>query len=68
MVAPDIRTHIYQIIDGWRYCNVWKYIELRIDPDSFGTSFHIYSMNKKDSSKNPLNPKAHFKWVFMDII
>ena len=25
-------------------------------------------MNKKDGYKNPLNPKAPFKWVFMDII
>ena len=25
-------------------------------------------MNKKAGSKNPLNPKSPFKWVFMDII
>ena len=25
-------------------------------------------MNKKARSKNPLNPKAPFKWIFMDII
>ena len=25
-------------------------------------------MNKKARSKNPLNPKAPFKWVFMNII
>ena len=25
-------------------------------------------MNKKARSKNPLKPKAPFKWVFMDII
>ena len=25
-------------------------------------------MNKKARSENPLNPKAPFKWVFMDII
>ena len=25
-------------------------------------------MNKKARYKNPLKPKAHFKWVFMDII
>ena len=25
-------------------------------------------MNKKAISKNPLKPKAPFKWVFMDII
>ena len=24
-------------------------------------------MNKKARSKNPLNPKAPFKWIFMDI-
>ena len=48
--------------------NVWEYIELIIDPDHFGTSCQISSMNKKDRSKSPLNPKAPFKWVFMDII
>ena len=25
-------------------------------------------MNKKARSKNPLNPRSHFKWFFMDII
>ena len=25
-------------------------------------------MNKKARSKNPLKPKAPFKWVFMDVI
>ena len=25
-------------------------------------------MNKKARSKNKINPKAHFRWVFMDII
>ena len=25
-------------------------------------------MNKKSRSKNPLNPKAPFKWGFMDLI
>ena len=48
--------------------NVWKDIELRIDPDSFCTSCHISSMNKKARSKNPLKPKASFKWVFVDIM
>ena len=48
--------------------NVWEYIELIIDPDHFGTSCQISSMNKKDRYKIPLNPKALFKWVFMDII
>ena len=48
--------------------NVWKDIELRIDSYPFCTSCHIYSMNKKDISKNLLKPKAPFKWVFTDII
>ena len=43
-------------------------IELRIYPDPFFTSCHISSMNKKARSKNPLKPKANFKWVFVDII
>ena len=47
---------------------VWENVELGIDPDSFGTSFQISSMNKKARSKIPLKPKAPFKWVFMDII
>ena len=41
--------------------NVWKNIELRIDPDPFCTSCQISSMNKNDGSKNPLKPKAPFK-------
>ena len=48
--------------------NVWEYVELRIYPDHFFTSCQISSMNKKARSKIPLNPKAPFKWVFMDII
>ena len=48
--------------------NVWEDIELRIDPDPFFTSCQISPMNKKARSKNPLNPKAPFKWIFMDII
>ena len=48
--------------------NVWEYVELRIDPDTFCTSCQIYSMNKKARSKIPLKPKAPFKWVFMDIV
>ena len=48
--------------------NVWKGIELSIDPDPFCTSCKISSMNKNSSSKNPLNTKAPFKWIFMDII
>ena len=48
--------------------NVWEYVELRIDPDPFGISWQIYSMNKRARSKIPLKPKAPFKWVFMDIV
>ena len=48
--------------------NVLEDEELIIDPDPFGTSCKIYSMNKKARSKIPLKPKAPFKWVFMDII
>ena len=48
--------------------NVWKYIEIRINLDPFCTSDLIYLMNKKARYKNPLNAKARFKWVFMDII
>ena len=48
--------------------NVWEYVELRIYPDTFGTSCQISSMNKKARSKIPLKPKAPFKWVFTDII
>ena len=52
---------------GYTY-NVREDIELRIDPDPFGTSYQIYSMNKKARSKNPLKPNSPFKWVFIDII
>ena len=48
--------------------NVWKDIELRIDPDPFCKSCQISSMDKKARSKNPLDPKVPFKWVCMDII
>ena len=48
--------------------NVWEDIELRTYPDLFCTSCQISSMNKKARSKNPLNPKAPSKWVFMDKI
>ena len=41
--------------------NVWKCIELRIDPDPFCTSCQISSMNKKDRSKIPMKPKTPFK-------
>ena len=48
--------------------NVWQDIELRIDSDPFCTPCQMYSMNKKARSKNPLKPKASFKWIFMNII
>ena len=47
---------------------VWEDIELRIYLDPFGISCQISSMNKKARSKNPIKPKAPFKWGFMDII
>ena len=48
--------------------NVWEYVELRIYPQPFCTSYQISSMNKKARYNIPLKPKAPFKWVFMDII
>ena len=48
--------------------NAWEDIALRIYLDPFGKSHHISSMKKKAGSKNPLKPKAPFRWVFMDII
>ena len=48
--------------------NIWEDIEPIIDPDPFFTSCHISSMEKQARYKNPLKPKAPFKWVFMDII
>ena len=42
---------------------IWMVIELRIDPDPFCTSCQISSMNKKATTKNPLNTKSLFKWV-----
>ena len=47
--------------------NVSDDIELIIYSDPFCTSCQISSLNKKDRSKNPLNPKESFKWVFFDI-
>ena len=44
--------------------NFWKDIELRIDQDPLCTSCHIFSMNIKASSKDSLNPKVTFKWVY----
>ena len=45
--------------------NVWQDAEIRIDPDTFGTSCQIYSMNKKSRSKDSLKSKAPFKWVYV---
>ena len=45
--------------------NVWEDVQLRIDPDPFCTSCQISSMNKKARYKNPLKPKAPFKWVLL---
>ena len=43
-------------------------IKLRIYPDPFCISCQISSMNKKAGSKNPLKPRAPFKWDCMGII
>ena len=51
------------LMDGYN-ANVWKDIELRIYPYPFCISCQIYAMNKKARSKNPLNTKALFKWVY----
>ena len=48
--------------------NVWKNIELSIDPVPFRKSCQIFLMNKKAGSKNPLKPKSYFKCGFMNII
>ena len=48
--------------------NVWEDIELKINPDPFGTSCQISSISKKARSKNPLKPRSPFEWVFMDIL
>ena len=48
--------------------NFWKDIELRIYLNPFSKSCQIYSTLEKARSKNPLKPKATFKWVFMDVI
>ena len=46
--------------------NVWKYIEIRVDPDPFFTSCQISLINKNLISETPLKSKRPFKWVFMD--
>ena len=55
------------LLDG-DTANVWEDVEIIIYPDPFCTSCQISSMDKSARSKIPLNPKAPFKWVFMDII
>ena len=41
--------------------NVWEDIDLRIDTYPYCISCQIYSMNKNDRSKIPLQPKSPFK-------
>ena len=48
--------------------NIWQDIKIRIDQETFCISCQISLMNKTDRTKNPLKPKEHLKWVFMDII
>ena len=48
--------------------NVWKDIELRIDPNPLCTSGKISSKKKKIRSKNQLKQKVPFKRIFMDNI
>ena len=43
-------------------------IELIIYPETLCKSCQISLMNKNARSKNLLNPKAPFQWIFMDII
>ena len=50
------------LMDG-ETAKIWKDIELRIYLYYFCTSYQIYSINIKAISKNPLKPKAPFKWV-----
>ena len=48
--------------------NIWQDVELRIVPDPFCTSCQISPMNNKTRSKNPLKPKATFKWVLLVLL
>ena len=48
--------------------NIWKYIDIRVYPDLFGTSCKISTINKNPIYNTPLNTKTSFKWVFMYII
>ena len=48
--------------------NVWQYIELRVYPDPFCTSWQISTINENSRSQTPLNTKTPFKWVLMGII
>ena len=44
--------------------DVWKDIDFRIYIFPLCTSCQISSMNKKDGSKNLLEPKVPFKWFY----
>ena len=46
-----ISTRSFMAVDA---ANVWKDIELRIDPDHFCTSCQISSIKKKTRSQTPL--------------
>ena len=54
--------YIRSLISG-DTANVLKDIELRIYLDPFCISCQISSMSQKAIYKNPLKPKAPFKWV-----
>ena len=46
--------------------NVWKVIDIRLDPDPFHKSCQISSINNNSRSKSSLNPNTPFKWVLME--
>ena len=76
MHTPGLKKLLYQTLShrttrsllAGDIANVWEDVELIIYPNPFCTSCQIFSMNKKARSKNPINPKAPFKWGFMDIL
>ena len=53
---------------AWDTANTWGDKKLRIYTDLFCTSYQNIYMNKKARTKNPMNPKAPFKWVLMGIL
>ena len=55
------------LLDGYTEL-FWQDIELRVDPDTFCTSYQISTINKEARSKTPPKANTPFKWVFMDII